>query len=83
MLELVRRDALADPLPALPVPERVDLAGLPVGRCEDGAAWLLRLLGSHVLVAGATGAGKGSVIWSMLRALLPGIAGRLGAGVGV
>jgi len=73
VLELVRRDALAEPVPALPVPQRVDLAALPVGRCEDGSPWLLRLLGSHVLIAGATGAGKGSVIWSLLRALLPGI----------
>ena len=75
VLELVRRDALADPVPALPLAERVDLAGLPIGRCEDGSPWLLRLLGSHVLVAGATGAGKGSVIWSLIRALLPGILG--------
>ena len=75
VLELVRRDALADPIPAPPVPEDVDLAALPVGRCEDGTPWLLRLLGTHVLIAGATGAGKGSVIWSLIRALLPGIAG--------
>ena len=75
VLELVRCDALADPIPALPVPERVDLAGLPIGRCEDGDPWLLRLLGSHVLIAGATGAGKGSVLWSLIRALLPGICG--------
>jgi DNA segregation ATPase FtsK/SpoIIIE, S-DNA-T family len=75
VLELVRRDALADPVPVLPIPEDVDLAGVPVGRCEDGTPWLLRLLGSHVLIAGATGAGKGSVIWSLIRALLPGIVG--------
>ena len=75
VLELVRRDALAAPVPALPIAERVDLAGLAIGRCEDGSPWLLRLLGSHVLVAGATGAGKGSVIWSLIRALLPGILG--------
>ena len=75
VLELVRRDALAEPIPALPVPERVDLAGLPIGRCEDGSLWLLRLLGSHVLIAGATGAGKGSVLWSLIRALLPGVCG--------
>ena len=75
VLELVRRDALAELVPALPIPERVALMALPIGRCEDGTPWRLRLLGSHVLIAGATGAGKGSVLWSALRALLPGILG--------
>jgi S-DNA-T family DNA segregation ATPase FtsK/SpoIIIE len=74
-LELVRRDALAEPLPALPVPGRADLAGLAIGRCEDGSLWRLPLLGSHVLIAGPTGAGKGSILWSLIRALLPGILG--------
>ena len=46
-----------------------------MGRCEDGTPWLLRLLGSHVLIAGATGSGKGSVIWSAVRAMLPAILG--------
>jgi S-DNA-T family DNA segregation ATPase FtsK/SpoIIIE len=76
VLEFVRDDTLADPIPALPVNPDVDLSALAVGVCEDGALWLLRLLGSHVLIAGATGSGKGSVIWSAIRALLPGIAGR-------
>jgi S-DNA-T family DNA segregation ATPase FtsK/SpoIIIE len=75
VLELVRADTLAHPIPALPFPADTDLAGLPVGVRENGAAWLLRLLGTHVLIAGATGAGKGSVIWSMLRALVPAIRG--------
>jgi S-DNA-T family DNA segregation ATPase FtsK/SpoIIIE len=35
VLELVHRDALAEPIPALPVPERADLAGLAIGWCED------------------------------------------------
>ncbi|GAB3989917.1 FtsK/SpoIIIE domain-containing protein [Actinoallomurus acanthiterrae] len=73
-LELVRRDALATPLPALPVPgseHEVDLTALPVGKREDASPWLLRLLGTHVLIAGATGAGKGSILWSLIRALLP------------
>jgi len=72
-LELVRSDTLADPIPAVPIAATVDCAALRVGRCEDGAPWLLRLLGSHVLIAGATGSGKGSVIWSAVRAMLPAI----------
>lgn len=71
VLELVRRDALAEPMPALPVPERTDLRALPVGRCEDGAAFLIRLHGTHLLIAGATGAGKGSYLWCLVRAMLP------------
>ena len=43
VLELVRADTLADPIGALPVTGEVDLAGLPIGRCEDGSTWRLRL----------------------------------------
>ncbi|MDT3440969.1 FtsK/SpoIIIE domain-containing protein [Pseudofrankia sp. BMG5.37] len=51
----------------------VDLSAVPVGRREDGGRWLLPLAGSHVLVAGATGAGKGSVLWAIVRALAPAV----------
>ncbi|HEX9358555.1 MAG TPA: FtsK/SpoIIIE domain-containing protein [Streptosporangiaceae bacterium] len=71
VLEFVRKDALSTPFPALPVPVDVDLKALPVGRREDGAPWLIRLHGTHLLIAGATGAGKGSVIWDLIRALTP------------
>ncbi len=77
VLELVRRDALAEPMPALPVPEETDLRALPVGRCEDGASFLIRLHGTHLLIAGATGAGKGSYLWCLVRAMLPAMAAGL------
>lgn len=73
-LELTRKDSLRVPLTALPVvasAQAVDLAALPVGRQEDGSPWRLGLRGTHVLVTGATGAGKGSVLWSAIRAMLP------------
>jgi S-DNA-T family DNA segregation ATPase FtsK/SpoIIIE len=71
VLEFVRRDALATIIPALALPARVDLRALPVGRREDGQIWLVRVHGTHVLIAGATGAGKASLLWSIVRALLP------------
>ncbi|GAA4942897.1 FtsK/SpoIIIE domain-containing protein [Streptomonospora halophila] len=71
VLEFPRRDTLADPIDALPVPDEPDLSGLPVGIGEDGEPWRLRLHGTHVLTVGVTGAGKGSVLWSAIRAMTP------------
>jgi DNA segregation ATPase FtsK/SpoIIIE, S-DNA-T family len=71
VLEFVRRDALAAIIPALALPARVELRALPVGRREDGLVWLVRVHGTHVLIAGATGAGKASLLWSIVRAMLP------------
>src|SRR5579859_684388 len=73
-IELAHGDPLAAVVAARPVPTVVDLAAVPVGVVEDGSPWTVRLAGSHVLVAGVTGAGKGSVMWSMLRGLCPAIA---------
>ncbi|MGH3500957.1 MAG: FtsK/SpoIIIE domain-containing protein [Nocardioidaceae bacterium] len=71
-VEFPRGDALGTPIPALPIAE-VDLRRLPVGRCDDGTPYLLRLAGTHVLLAGMTGSGKGSFQWSTIRALLPAV----------
>ncbi|MFC3966186.1 FtsK/SpoIIIE domain-containing protein [Nocardia jiangsuensis] len=51
----------------------VDLEAVPVGVAEDGSPWLLRVLGSQILVAGATGSGKGSVLHSIIGGLGPAI----------
>jgi S-DNA-T family DNA segregation ATPase FtsK/SpoIIIE len=76
-VDVIRRDTLRGHLPALPVPDVVDLTAVHVGRLEDGRPWLIRLLGTHVLVAGVTGAGKGSVVWSLVR----GVAASIRSGV--
>ncbi len=43
-----------------------------MGRCEDGSQWRLPV-GPHTLVAGMSGAGKGSVFWSFAFGLAPGV----------
>ncbi|MGH3368495.1 MAG: hypothetical protein ACRDPR_00695, partial [Nocardioidaceae bacterium] len=60
-IEVHHTDTLAAPIP-LPAHRRaghIDLEALPVGVTEMGDPWRVRLLGRHLLVAGATGAGKG------------------------
>ncbi|SNT62873.1 DNA segregation ATPase FtsK/SpoIIIE, S-DNA-T family [Streptosporangium subroseum] len=73
LLVFPRHDPLATPLPAVTIPEETSVGPVEVGQCEDGKPWLLKVHGTHVLVAGATGAGKGSVIWSAIRGLLPAV----------
>lgn len=64
-------DSLAIPVRVATPAETVNLEAVPVGVTETGAPWLTRVLGRHLLVAGATGAGKGSVVWSILTGLAP------------
>lgn len=78
-LAVTHADSLATPI-LLPVPifkVKVDLAAVVIGVDESGEPWRVRLAGRHILIAGATGAGKGSIIWS----LLAGIAPAIGSGV--
>jgi len=72
-LDFTHTDPLTEPIPALVVPGIPDFTALALGVTADGSPWRLRLLGSHVLIAGATGSGKGSVLWSLVRALAGGI----------
>jgi DNA segregation ATPase FtsK/SpoIIIE, S-DNA-T family len=69
-----RRMPFTQVVPATPIPantEEVDLDGLDVGDTETGAPFLLRVRGQHLLIAGRTGSGKGSLIYNPLRALGP------------
>lgn len=52
-------------------PDAVDLAALYLGDDEYGNDWREPLLGQHVFIAGATGAGKNSIPLSLLRAMAP------------
>lgn len=65
-----------DPLRVVP-PREVPALGMapeldrvPMGRTEDGETWMLPLRW-HTLTAGASGAGKGSVLWSLMVSLAP------------
>ncbi len=69
--ELLRRDPLAQPVASPEIREDVNLRAVPIGCRENGHSWALPVLGSHVLCAGATGSGKGSVAWSTVRSLAP------------
>jgi DNA segregation ATPase FtsK/SpoIIIE, S-DNA-T family len=80
-LDFIHSDPLAH---AIPVPDLVDdaagvdLRRVVIGRTETGKPLRLQLLGTHVLTVGVSGAGKGSLLWSVAWALAPAVrAGRV------
>lgn len=73
-LELRTVDTLAAPTPVTDLlAYGVDLEAVPVGITEDHDVWRLRVMYSHILIAGATESGKGSVLWSIINGLGPAI----------
>src|SRR5690606_16683539 len=71
LLTFPRSDPLAAPIPALPIPDEPTVGPVEIGKQEDGRPLRLKVHRTHVLIAGATGAGKGSFLWDTIRGLLP------------
>lgn len=75
--ELVMREHLAVPtLASLPEQSATgypELEQVTLGAREDGRPWTLAVAGQHTLIAGATGAGKGSVFWGIVGGLAPAV----------
>ncbi|WP_336216827.1 FtsK/SpoIIIE domain-containing protein [Nonomuraea sp. LPB2021202275-12-8] len=71
LLTFPRSDPLAAPMPALPIPDEPTVGPVEIGKQEDGKPLRLKVHGTHILIAGATGAGKGSFLWDTIRGLLP------------
>jgi S-DNA-T family DNA segregation ATPase FtsK/SpoIIIE len=76
-LEFARgEDKLEKTIPALAIPnsiDEIDYKAIPIGLTDHGDMWNIQILETHTLIAGLTGAGKGSVWWSIVRGLLPAI----------
>jgi S-DNA-T family DNA segregation ATPase FtsK/SpoIIIE len=77
VLWFLTADPLKQPVPPFEPADPPALKSLPVAKAEDGQVHRVRILGAHLLVVGATGAGKGSVLWSLINALAAGIRDRL------
>jgi S-DNA-T family DNA segregation ATPase FtsK/SpoIIIE len=79
-VDFQRRNRLADPIAATPLHElaavhghQLDLRKVWSGRTEYGTDWHQALAGGHTLTAGATGAGKNSVMWAPIVSIAPAI----------
>ncbi len=79
-IDFQRRNLLTDPVPCPDLSTltgihggAVDLRRVWSGRTEYGQDWHVPLAGGHTLVAGATGAGKNSVMWCPLVSIAPAI----------
>jgi S-DNA-T family DNA segregation ATPase FtsK/SpoIIIE len=73
-LWMLRTDRLAQPVAAPKHGPVEDLSALRVAVGEDGTWHPIRFLGTHVLVAGATGSGKSNVAHAFTWAMAPALA---------
>jgi S-DNA-T family DNA segregation ATPase FtsK/SpoIIIE len=76
MLIVERRNPFTYIVPAPDIPTDaadVDFRALPVGEDEYGQPFTIAIEGRTLLVVGTMGSGKGSLLWSPLRAMGPAI----------
>ena len=79
-ITLVHGNPFDDVIPPADIPgeiEDVDLKAIELGDTEFGEIWTEPLVGHHWLISGATGSGKGSLLWNPLRAMGPMIRDRI------
>jgi S-DNA-T family DNA segregation ATPase FtsK/SpoIIIE len=72
-IEVQHSDPLSRVLPLTEPDGSPDLAAIRIGVRENGSPWFVRMIGRHLLVAGATGSGKGGVVWSILAGIGPAV----------
>ncbi|HET7415184.1 MAG TPA: FtsK/SpoIIIE domain-containing protein, partial [Arthrobacter sp.] len=73
VVQLVMLDALTHPRTAVEPEPRAVAESMRLGRTQSGRDWRLQLRGRHTLVAGCSGAGKGSVLWGICGGLAPAV----------
>jgi S-DNA-T family DNA segregation ATPase FtsK/SpoIIIE len=73
VVEFVMRELLAKPRTAGMPDPLVVFDAVRLGITQAGADWMLKVRGWHTLVVGASGSGKGSVLWNICCGLAPAV----------
>ena len=73
VVELVMADALTTDTTAIEPEPRAVCDRVRLGHAQGGGEWSLTIRGRHTLVAGCSGAGKGSVLWGICCGLAPAV----------
>ncbi|HEY9289906.1 MAG TPA: FtsK/SpoIIIE domain-containing protein [Microlunatus sp.] len=71
-IELIMRDLLIMPMLGT-VRDVLVVDTVRLGRTQAGRDWLLPITGRHTLCVGASGSGKGSVLWGICCGLAPAV----------
>lgn len=71
-----RTESFTEVIPAPDMPtdtDMIDYGSVYLGETEYGSDWCEAVKGQHWLISGASGAGKGSITWDVLRGVAPAI----------